>query len=69
MATDLGLAQQFLAGFSTEEVCLHRPQHVGLTCKDIVKYMLKEETKMTAKLSAHSGALVAVNELAIMTSK
>ena len=59
MATDLGLAQQFLAGFSTEEVYLHRPQHVGLTCKDIVEYMLKEETKMTAKLGAYSGALVA----------
>ena len=54
MATDLGLAQQFLAGFITEEVYMHRPQHVGLTCKDIVEYMLKEETKMTEKLGAYS---------------
>ena len=57
VANDLRLAQQFLAGFSTEEVYQHRPKHVGLTSGDLIKYMLKEETKVTAKLSAYSGAV------------
>ena len=40
--------------FSTEEVYLLRPQHEG---KDVIEYMLKEKTKMTAKLGAYSGTL------------
>ena len=55
--TDLGMGQQLLAGFCTEQVYLQRPVHEGLTCQEIVQYMLREEAKNTAKIDAYSGLL------------
>ena len=58
MTTDLGLAQQFLAGFSTEEVYLHaQTTTCGVIQQGFSRIYAKKETKMTAKLGAYSGAV------------
>ena len=53
MVTDLGMAQQLLGGYSTEEVYARRPE--GLTCQEVVQYILREEAKNTSKYGAYSG--------------
>jgi len=58
MVQDCGEAQQFLAGFCTELVYQQRPTHEGVTCEEILQYMLKGEARNTAKLGAYSGTLV-----------
>lgn len=51
------MAQQLLAAFCTEEVYAKRPTHDGVTCDDLLMFMLKEEAKYTAKLGAYSGVI------------
>ena len=63
VVTDIGMAQQFLAGFSTEEVYLRRPTHDGVTCDELLAYMLKEEARNTAKLGAYSGTVESILDL------
>ena len=60
----MGTAQQLLSSFSTEEVCLQRPTHAGVTCEEILMYMLREEAKNTAKNGAYSGTSVRVYSIA-----
>lgn len=58
VVTNLGMVQQFLAGFCTEEVYLQRPTYEGVTCEKVLQYVLREEAKNTVKLGAYSGTVV-----------
>ena len=58
MVQDRGEAHEFLAGFCIELVYQQRPTHEGVTCEEILQYMLKEEARKTAELGAYSDTVV-----------
>jgi hypothetical protein len=58
LATTLELAQEYLKEYCTDEVYLRRPKGDGVTCMELIQFMLREETQNTAKLGAYSGGVV-----------
>lgn len=65
----MGTAQQLLSGFSRSDVYSRRPRHDGVTCRDIVLYMLREEAIVTSNNGAYSGLdFTTVNLMGVLLS-